>query len=131
LPLQLEIELLLALHCTKKSQKKSSKNSFEIARQDVRALTSLQMKTIPVIRRVSGYVDDAGGKKYRPIGVTTGDAKAQCAGEVKPEPLPEFSGDRCDGHCDVESELYALWSGLGSGLVGLSERAAQTTPKNA
>jgi hypothetical protein len=77
------------------------------------------MKAIPIRVRVSGYVDDVGGKKYRPIGVTTGDSKAQCAGEVKPEPLPEFSGDRCDGHCDAESELYALWfclSGLGSGL---------------
>lgn len=58
LTLQLEIELLLALH-------------------------SLQMKAIP-------------------IGISTGDAKAQCTREVKPEPLPEFSGDGCDGHCDVE-----------------------------
>jgi hypothetical protein len=46
--------------------------------------------------------DDARGKKYRPVGVSTGDAKTECAREVKPEPLPEFSGDRCDGHCDVE-----------------------------
>jgi hypothetical protein len=46
--------------------------------------------------------DDAEGKKYRPIGVSTGDAKTKCAREVKPEPLPEFSGDGCDGHRDVE-----------------------------
>jgi hypothetical protein len=47
-------------------------------------------------------------EKYRPIGVSTGDAKAHCAREVKPKPLPEFSGDRCDGHCDVEV-LFAWW----------------------
>jgi len=66
LPLQLEIELLLALH-------------------------SLQMKAIP-------------------IGVSTGDAKTKCAREVKPEPLPEFSGDGCDGHRDVEVSCISSWS---------------------
>ena len=77
------------------------------------------MKAIPVIRRVSEYVDDAGGGKYRPIGISTGDTKAHCAREVKPEPLPEFSGDRCDGHCDVGGELYAMVSAAWG--VGLSE----------
>jgi hypothetical protein len=67
------------------------------------------MKAIPIIRSVSEYVDDAGGKKYGPIGVSTGDAKAQCTREVKPEPLPEFSGDRCDGHCDVEASCMRCW----------------------
>jgi len=63
--------------------------------------------------------DDAGGKKDRPVGVSTRNAKTKCAREVKPEPLPEFSGDRCDGHCDVEVSCMR-WSrsgGLGSGLV--------------
>jgi hypothetical protein len=54
--------------------------------------------------------DDAEGKKYRPIGISTGDTKAHCAREVKPEPLPEFSGDWCDGHCGCGGELYALVS---------------------
>ena len=80
------------------------------------------MKAIPIIRSVSEYVDDAGGKKYRPIGVSTGDAKAQCTREVKPEPLPEFPGDRCDGHCDVEArgELYALLASAASLVDGHS-----------
>ena len=62
------------------------------------------------------------GKRYPPISVSTGDAKAHCAREVKPEPLPEFSGDRCNGHCDVEAS-YMRWfrsGGLGSGLACLS-----------
>ena len=77
------------------------------------------MKAIPVIRRVSEYVDDAEGKKYRPIGVRTGDAKTKCAREVKPEPLPEFTGDRYNGHRDVQVSCMrcSLSGGLGSGLV--------------
>jgi hypothetical protein len=59
------------------------------------------MASIPVFERVSEYVGHAATKEYRPISVGTGDAKAQCTREVKPEPLPEFSGDRCDGHCDM------------------------------
>jgi hypothetical protein len=47
LPLQLEIELLLALHCRKKAIK--TEKSFEIARQEVRVLTRLQMNAIPVL----------------------------------------------------------------------------------
>jgi hypothetical protein len=69
---------------------------------EVRALTSFQMKAIPVIERVREHVDDAKGKKkYGPISVSTGYTKAQCAREVEPEPLPEFSGDGCEGHCGV------------------------------
>jgi len=37
-----------------------------------------------------------------PISISSRDAEAQCTREVEPEPLPEFSGDRCDGHCDAE-----------------------------
>jgi hypothetical protein len=59
--------------------------------------------------------NDAEGEKYRPIGISTGDSKAHCAREVKPEPLPEFSGDWCDGHCGCGGKL--CMAGLGSGLV--------------
>jgi len=33
-----------------------------------------------------------------PIGVSGTDAEAERGGEVDPETLPEFSGDRSDGH---------------------------------
>lgn len=98
LTLQLEIELLLALHYRKNIRRQSGRG--EISRWGVHALTSLQMDAIPVVRWVSESVSNAKvKKKYRPISISTGDAKAKCTREVKPEPLPEFSGDGCDRHC--------------------------------
>ena len=47
LTLQLEIELLLALHCRKKVNKKLKK-SAQIVGQEGRALTRFQMNAIPV-----------------------------------------------------------------------------------
>ena len=47
LTLQLEIKLLLALHCRKKVNKKLRKLS-QIVGQEVRALTRFQMNAIPV-----------------------------------------------------------------------------------
>lgn len=35
---------------------------------------------------------------FSPERVGSRDAKAHAAGDIEPEPLPELSGDRCDGH---------------------------------
>lgn len=83
------------------------------------------MKAIPVIKRVSDYVDRAEREKDRPIRVSTGNSKAQCAREVKPEPLPEFSGDRCEGHCEVKCMFASCCRGQSWCQGG------QTRPKEA
>jgi hypothetical protein len=102
LPLQLEIELLLALHCRKKSKQKVHKN---IRNGKTGGSCTDQPSDESHTCHKEGQricLTMPEGKRYPPISVSTGDAKAQCAREVKPEPLPEFSGDRCDGHCDME-----------------------------
>jgi hypothetical protein len=71
------------------------------------------------------HVDLPPLRKYGPIRISTGDAKAKGAREVKPEPLSEFSSDRYDGHGEVNWLCCLRCRSANGSASGTDSRAKQ------